>query len=376
MITIIFKPLEVCNARCVYCDVIKKQQTKVMDLSLLELVFSRIGNFLHAKPQELLNLIWHGGEPTLLGEDYYRKAFEFQERYCCGAARGRVRHFVQSNLTRLTQGVVDAFLALGIDRVGSSYDPIPGIRGMGPERDSRLYNRLFFKGARLLEKNGMSWGLIYTVNRKSLERPRDIFNFLTNLNPSSSPAFNKIYGYGEDIHGLNISQEEYAQFLGDLFPLWWENQKRYGAVRPFEYLTSAVRGGRSKPVCEHSGLCANRWVYIGPTGDSSQCGRGGDFNAISYGNIRDRSLEQILYDEKRQLIARRNSLLPSTECSGCRLWGLCHGGCPMDALIDRGSFLRKSANCGWLKIFIERYFEPLTGLKVDMMPEPTVHSLG
>ncbi len=280
----------------------------------------------------------------------------------------RIHHTIQSNLTKLTQGIVDAFVALGIDQVGSSYEPIPEIRGIGIKRDSTLYDRLFFKGTRLLEQNHLGWGIIYTVIKGSLEAPIQIFKFLTNMNPSRGPSFNKIYVYGEDAYGLNMSQAEYADFLGQIFPLWWENQDRYGAVRFFAYLTRTIRDGRLPGVCEHTGECARQWVYIGPTGITSHCGRAGDLDAFTYGRIQDRTLDEVLNDKLRDTIYQRNCYLPQKDCHNCRFWGTCHGGCPMDAYLGKGKFLCKSGNCGWLRIFLEKYYKPITGLRVDMRP--------
>ncbi|HIJ68919.1 MAG TPA: radical SAM protein, partial [Deltaproteobacteria bacterium] len=69
MATVIFKATEACNARCIYCDVVHKKPRNpvTMPLETLELFFSRINEFLTEKPQEKLDLVWHGGEPLLLG---------------------------------------------------------------------------------------------------------------------------------------------------------------------------------------------------------------------------------------------------------------------------------------------------------------------
>ena len=64
---------------------------------------------------------------------------------------------------------------MGITTIGTSFEPIHNLRGFGKERDSIAYNRLFFKGTNLLKENNMKWGVIYVINRKSLEKPLDLF---------------------------------------------------------------------------------------------------------------------------------------------------------------------------------------------------------
>ncbi len=365
MATVIFKATEACNANCIYCEVIKKHEPAVMSHELLGLVFMRMDEYLAARPDETIHFTWHGGEACLLGADYFRKALELQEKHC-PRTKGRIRHYVQSNLTLLTQEIVDAFKALGIDRVGSSYEPLPNIRGFGLARDSRLYNTRFMQGITLLAQNDIPWGAIYVVHRKSLGMGRRILFYMTNLNMASQPLFNKIYLYRGDAHDLAIAPEEFADFLGELLPLYWENRVRFPNLQPISRFAERIVNGRKASVCDFSGKCAYSWVYIGPTGKTSQCGRSGDFEFMSYGNIQERSLGDIMHNALRDQIWQRREVLPRDGCRGCRFWGLCHGGCPLDAFAEHGTFLKRSPNCAWVKRFLEKYLEPTAGVRVNL----------
>lgn len=366
MAVIIFKPLEKCNSNCLYCGVVKKHQDLVMSYDLLETVFVRINEYLESKPEERVSLTWHGGEPCLLGPDYFRKAIELLDRHCRNT-KSRINHLIQSNLTLITQELVDLFIELGIDRIGTSFEPLPNIRGFGETRDSKTYNRLFFKGARLVEENGLGWGAIYVVHRRSLADPVGLFNFLTNMNPHSTPMFNKIYIYTEDEFNLGVTPEEYADFLGELLPIYLKNRERYQGLKPISTFIDAIEG-TANMMCDYSGRCAHLWLYIGPDGKTSHCGRAGDFDFIEYGNIQNRSIEEILSDPGRNPIARRQEVLPEAECRDCRFWGICHGGCPLDAYHAHGTFLAPTGNCTFVKRFVEKYIEPVTGLHVDLAP--------
>ena len=367
MAVVIFKALEKCNSNCLYCDVVKKQSDTVMPYDLLELVFLRMDDFLRANPEEYIEFIWHGGEACLLGVEYFEKALEIQNKHC-PQTKSRIKHCIQSNLTIITEGLIDIFKRLGIDMIGTSFEPLPGIRGMGPERDSALYNRLFMRGLRLLEKHRMPWGLIYVVNKRSLGKTREIFHYLNNLSLRAQPMFNKIYVYTGNEYDLDITPEEYADFLGEVLELVWSNPTRYRRIKPIASILDVVEAG-SKMMCDYSGECAYRWLYIGPDGRLSHCGRAGDFGFIEYGNIREKSMVEAMKDPRRKPLESRQSTLPETECRECRFWGICHGGCPMDAHYYTGSFSQPSPNCAWIKRFVRDYFEPITGLKVDMPPE-------
>jgi len=367
MAVIIFKALEKCNANCVYCDVVKKHQDVVMSRETLEVFFQRVNEYLIEEPGEKVMLTWHGGEVCLLGADYLRHAIELQDR-CCPETKARIEHLVQSNLTCITQDIIDAFTRLGVRQIGSSYEELPHIRGMGAKRDSDLYNRKFFDGAALCDRNGITWGIIYVVHKGSLARPLDIFYHITTLNLTTAPALNQVYIYGDDPFGLKVTAEEYADFLGAIFPVWWRNRSRYMAVRPFSNWVDNVVKKRFYHVCEYSGECAYRWVYVGPGGRTSQCGRAGDYSMKDYGSIADRKISDILHDTKRDEFVKRQEVLRQGECSECRFWGICHGGCPLDAFQERGGFLYKSPDCGAIRTFVEKYLEPVTGYRAEFPP--------
>jgi uncharacterized protein len=368
MAVIIFKATEKCNANCIYCGVVKKANQDVMDYDLLTDIFKKINTFLLKNPKDKVAFTWHGGEVAMLGADYFEKAYEITQTECPETWK-RIEHLVQSNMTALTQELLDAWKKLGISQIGTSFEPIDGIRGLGKNRDSKLYNKRFFQGVNLAEKNGFKWGFIYVVNKKSLENPLDTFHFLTNMNLKSSPMMNKMYDYGDDQTGLVINQDEYADFLGAIFPYWWKNRKRFSSVKPFSMFYDSIINGKIQMGCEYMGHCTNKWVYIGPTGETAQCGRAGDFGIMKYPNIKEFTLEEILFHKNRQPIDDRQINLPNTECKDCRFWGICHGGCVLDAYMATGDYSHKSPNCGWMQKFIIKYFEPITGVKVNM-PHP------
>lgn len=364
MAVVIFKAIEKCNSNCIYCDVIKKHQDKVMDYELLKLIFIRMNEYLTDRPGEEITFTWHGGEVCLLGAEYFRVAYKLQEDYC-PETKNRINHLVQSNLTLINQEIIDAFLSLGIKQIGSSFEPIHHIRGYGKNRDSELYNRKFIDGVKLLARNNMTWGVIYVVHRLSLKMPLEIFYYLTNLNASSHPNFNQIKMYGEDRHNLAISGEEFADFLGAIFPVWYHHRERYPNIQPFADIWRNTFENNMSMMCESSGQCTYRWVYVGPEGETSQCGRAGDYGILKYGNLKNFTFQEIMNSKLRKPLALRQKYLSENECKNCRFWGICHGGCPLDAFMIHNDFMKVSSKCDTTKRFIEKYFEPVTGFKVD-----------
>ena len=252
MITLIFKAVEKCNSNCVYCEVIAKHQNVIMKYDLLKETLQKINDYLLKHPEEEVNIIWHGGEVCLLGAKYFFKAIAYLEQYC-SATKNRIKHAAQSNLTLINQDIVDAFKLLGMKTVGTSYEFIPHIRGFGKQRDSLAYNKKFFEGVNLLERNGMSWGVIYVVHKQSLKNPMEVFHTLTNLNVANGPKLNRIYIYGEDKHNLAITGTEYADFLGAILPYWWEHKERFHYTAPFIQFYESYTRKISRMDCELGG---------------------------------------------------------------------------------------------------------------------------
>jgi len=359
MVTIIFKATEACNARCSYCEVVRKHRTpKSISGELLEAFFFRINEYLSDCPDQDIEVIWHGGEPLLLGPGFFEQAYELQKRLCDKTA-SRIRYAMQSNLTLFSDKFPDILRRFGIKSIGTSYDPICHVRGLGRKLDSDLYNRRFMKGISLLEKEGFDWGVIYVVTKLSLDDPIAIFHFLSNLVPQANILFNPVVLHNRNLKHLEITPNEFAKFLGKIFPVWWKHHERYHGVEPFYSLKRNLVDGDRALTCGDSGQCARTHINLAPDGRLSHCGRSSDYGLLDYGSILDRSFLEVLHDPQREALLERNHTLSENECKGCRFWSICHGGCPLDAWAETGTFLHKTPWCGAKKDFIENSFDPV-----------------
>jgi radical SAM protein with 4Fe4S-binding SPASM domain len=363
MATLIVKATERCNSRCSYCDVVRKPGAgSSMAPEVLETLFRRVDEYLRAFPEERVELLWHGGEPLLLGPRFFVAAQGLQARLC-QATRHRIGHSIQTNLTLFDGSFVEPLRELGITAVGTSYDPEPRVRGGEGPAESERYTWRFLRSLALAERSGFAWGMIYVVTRASLARPLDVFHLLTNLQLSGGVNLNPVLVYGEDREGLAVTPEEFARFLGAIFPAWWAARARFPNVQPFRSLVENVIEGKVSLGCVDSGRCSYRHVNVAPDGSTSQCGRSADWGLLPYGNLADRPLADILRDPQRDALDRRVRLLREGECSACRFWDLCHGGCPLDAWSRHRSFDHKTEWCAAKSLFLSETFEPTTGTR-------------
>lgn len=363
--TLIVKTTRLCTSNCAYCDVVSRTKPGPSNMSqdMADCLLQRVAEYLRAKPNDAITWIWHGGEPLLLPKAFYRYVLDtLRERF--EDVRDRISFDMQSNLMVMDREWAELLKDMGLTSIGSSYDPEPGIRGTGKARRSDIYNKAFLRGMRIAEEAGLSVGIIYVVTRKSLEQPLEIFRHLTNLRPDGALKFNPVLLPEKRFPELSITPDEYADFLGAIFAEWWPHRKRYGDIDPFQPLVQNIIDKDTRGlVCVYSGLCAHTHASISLDGRIAQCGRSEDWDVLSYGNIMECSLLDAFESPLRHEMKERSNTLRAGECSGCRYWNICHGGCPLDSFQSRGHFKVRSPWAAAQCRFIKEYFEPITGVR-------------
>lgn len=364
MVVLTVKVTENCNSNCRYCYSSKSRAS--MSREVLESLYTRIDEYLSDNPEEIVEILWHGGEPLLAGTRFFRVALAFQQMHCAHTG-SRIRYTIQSNLTLLTEESVDLLQEMGIRSVGTSFDPEPGIRGLGKGVDSDQYNRRFFRGLALLERSGLAFGINYVVTQKSLARPLGVFYYLTNLSLAGNVYLSPVLIFGGKGLDLAVSPSEYLQFLGSIFPHWWENRGRYPGVQPFAALTERILGEKADPGCMNFGTCnsSSMHVEVTPEGEVLQSGYAGALQIPHYGNIKGMTLAKILRNEKKEEFVRTVEELRNRNCKDCRFWGLCHEGPPRPAPSADVTLMFRTQWCETRIRFIEDFFEPVTGVRFE-----------
>ncbi len=364
MPTLIVKPTERCTSHCAYCDVVaKKKRFDDMTVETLRLIFQRVDEYLKAHPESRVNWIWHGGEPLLMGKHFYTQSRELLHTLC-KTTGDRIQFAMQSNLMLMDDAWASVLRELRITSLGSSYDPLDGARGAGELCDTVAYNRAFLRGKMVAERSGIGVGIIYVLTRPALDRSREIFHHLVNVTGGSF-NIHPVLLYCDRRPDLAVTPDEYADFLGEIFPEWWQHRERYGRVEPFSSLVCNIMEQSHSLGCVFSGNCMREHISIAPDGHLSHCGRSEDWDLLDYGMLHDKTFETVLHDAQRMALEDRNAHLLKNECADCRFWGLCHGGCPLDGWAVQGNLLSSSPWGCAQKKFIVEYFEPITGVRYE-----------
>ena len=320
-LTVMVKPVgSLCNMRCRYCYYLGNEVSRrqLMDDETLEaLIRSYFSN-----TQPVYSFIWHGGEPTLAGLDFYKKALSLQKKYL--PAGSECWNNLQTNGLNLNEEWC-LFLKENHFDVGISIDGTKCIhdRYRKDAAGEETYDRIS-KNISLLKEYGIRPDLLCTVNAESVRYPYEVYTSLKELDTGwiqFIPIVNKEKdgSLSED----SVDPKRYGTFLSCIFQQWISDFGKLGVQLFMEALN--VYAGGTQSLCWLQRRCG-RVLVTESDGSVYSCDH--FVNDDHYlGNVRTDDLEEM---------ARKNDsfgLLKeklNEKCRNCRFLFLCNGGCIKD----------------------------------------------
>lgn len=346
MSTIIIKPTYSCNLRCKYCYLSNdtKLHTRLFDLKFTKCIIDQIKQMLQEKKQRKLTIIWHGGEPMLWGIDNYRAIFSYMQQEL---SEYEIQNSMQTNLSLVNDDWIDLFLQYNV-RVGFSLDGIADIHNQQRVgiHGEPTFERIIANYQRCKQR-GMHIGCIVVGSKKHIGHISELYQFMRD--EEIGFKFNPLFSSGEaqnNIDEYGITSEEYAQMAIELFDLWYNDEQ--GKITESNFVEIASNIATGKPSgCMFSQNCQDNFIAIAPTGDVMPCGRFCDDNLLhySYGNLHDDSLVDIMSRVKKTEVYKRAEYIADSECSKCKWYHICHGGCLHEGFLSSGDFKHKTFLC-------------------------------
>ena len=324
------KPVgSICNLDCRYCYYLDKEhlypsgETFRMPEDALE---SYIAQHIEASPGEVVNFSWHGGEPTLLGLDFYRRVVELQRRYT--PAGKRIVNGIQTNGTLLDDEWCSFLKEEGF-YVGISLDGPRELHDLHrlTKKGDPTYDDVI-RGYGLLMKHGVDTEILCVVNADNAGSPLAVYRFFKQIGAryiSFLPMVEPDPGSPSGVSTLSVPAEAWGRFLSTVFDEWIEEDIGVVKVQMFE---EALRTAFKQP---HS-LC----IFRSTCGDVPVLEHNGDFYSCDHfvdsyhllGNIGGTPLAELLTDPRLVEFgeAKRSSLL--RVCVECEVREMCNGECP------------------------------------------------
>lgn len=349
-----------CNLDCTYCYYLHKEQLlgqppqpRMPD----EILEQHVRQYIEAQSGDEVVFSWQGGEPTILGVEFFQQVIALQSRY--KKPGQRILNDLQTNGVLL-----DAEWALFLKR----HNFLVGLSCDGPQRLHDRYrltkggtptHHKVVAAARLLREHAVPFNALCVVNRENARYPLDVYRFLTrelgarrlqfiacveptafrNVAPQQrDPALMPVVGTAEAKPGTagsivtdwSVDPDEWGKFLCKVWDDWY--RRDYGKVHVDLFETA---------VAQALGLPAQRCITAEFCGKAMAVEHNGDVYSCDHyvypeyrvGNIRDIHWGDMAYAERqRQFGFAKRDTLPA-YCRQCPHLALCWGECPKNRLL-------------------------------------------
>jgi len=324
-----------CNLECQYCYYLKKEHLYQNDESFVmpdDILEEYIVQHITASPGQVINFSWHGGEPTLLGLDYFRKILILQRKH--QPPDRRITNGMQTNGTLIDEEWC-RFLAKAGFSVGLSLD--------GPEEMHDRYRvtkgnkptfRQAMRGYELLRQHQISCDILCVVHALNVTHPGMVYQFFKHIKAQYIgflPLVEHRPGTESGVSDRSVSAESWGSFLCTIFDEWLRLD--IGRVK-VQIVEEAARAafGQEQSLCIFRKTCGEIPV-IEHNGDFFSCDHYVD-NEHRLGNVRDTSLVEVLESPSQKAFGEAKfDALPSF-CLACEVLATCNGGCPKDRFIQ------------------------------------------
>lgn len=328
-----------CNLACDYCFYLAKGQGVLRDAGgqrhmsdkVLE---AYIRQYIAAAPGPEVEFTWQGGEPTLAGLDFYRRALTLQQRYAGGK---RIHNSMQTNGVLINDAWA-AFLAQHHFLVGLSLDGPAHLHnhyrktGGGKPAFDQVMTALTH-----LKHHRVAFNILTVVNNVTAQAPREIYRFLTEEVGAEFIQFIPVVEQDAQAGMLpwSVTGEAYGEFINAVFDQWVRHDVGRVFIQLFDNALAAWLGERPA-LCVMQPNCG-RGLVVEQNGDIYSCDHYVDAHH-RLGNLLRQPLETLVNGKAQRRFGGQKAQLPD-DCHHCRWRFACHGGCPKHRLRHRLNYL-------------------------------------
>ncbi len=349
-----------CNLDCTYCFYLSKRTLPGGPGAghMSDEVLDRfVKSYIESVTGDEVVFSWQGGEPTLLGLDFFRKVVAFQQRHAKGGQR--IENDLQTNGTMLDEDWA-RFLKQQRFLVGLSIDGPREIHDHYriTKRAEPTFDKVF-AAAKMLHKHGVRFNTLTCVHRYNASKPLDVYRFLRREVGSTYIQFIpivEIKGFENIAPGAwdtanlpivgdprchpdhpesvvtpwSVAADEYGYFLCKIWDEWQSRDVGKVLINLCETLVAQHMGLQSQ-VCVHSEICG-KGVALEHSGDAYSCDHY-VYPEYKLGNIRGRSLGDMVFSPRQVKFGYAKSESLPAYCRQCQFLTDCWGECPKNRLL-------------------------------------------
>ncbi len=333
----------ICNLKCSYCYYLEKENlypNQAQWRMSLEVLESFVRQYIQAQNGPVVTFVWQGGEPTLLGVEFFQNVIALQKRYAGGKT---VENAFQTNGILLDDAWCEFLAAhkflvgLSIDGPSHLHDAYRLDRGSQPTFDRTM------RGLNLLKKHKVEFNTLTVVNCKNSHFPLDVYRFLKGIGSKyiqfipvvemeaeepNREGLRLLKPYSSEpaaISEWSVEAAQYGKFLQVIFDEWVRKDVGRTFLQIFDVaLESWV--GLEQTLCVFNKQCGNAMV-LEQNGDLYSCDHF-VYPENLLGNILDRPLFSMANSPGQKRFGQLKSNRLPQYCEKCDVRFACNGECP------------------------------------------------
>lgn len=328
----------ICNLNCAYCYYLSKEklypgsQFRMTD----EVLESFTRQYIEAQRVPEVTFGWQGGEPLLMGIDFFQRAVELQQKYCRPGMR--IINAFQTNGTLLNDEWCRFFqqhhflIGLSVDGPQQLHDAYRVDKAGQPWFDRVM------AGVDFLKKHQVEWNILACVHAANAAYPLEVYRFFRDEIGAQFIQFIPIvrrdntsgFQEGNKVTDYSVTGKQYGEFLIAIFDEWVRRDVGRVFVQIFDIALGAWLG-QQPALCIFSETCGTA-LALEHNGDLFACDH---FVEPRYklGNIQKKPLIKLVSSsQQRKFGTAKRDILPA-YCQKCDVHFVCHGGCPKNRIL-------------------------------------------
>jgi len=337
-----------CNLDCTYCFYLEKEKLypEVNSWRMSEYVLENfIRQYIQSQSINEILFAWQGGEPTLMGVDFFRKAVEFQKKYSSGKI---IKNTFQTNGILLNDdwgkffGTHNFLIGISLDGPKEIHDKYRVYKGGQPSFENVM------KGISILKKHNVEFNTLTVVQRDNSHKPLEVYNFLKEIGSKylqfipivertrkaeSDKDLNLVspdYKGEAIVTDWSVEPLQYGKFLQIIFDDWIKKDVGQIFVQIFDVALEVWYGYQSS-LCVFSETCG-RAMALEHNGDLYSCDHY-VYEENKLGNILEESIQKLVDSGKQLKFGLDKKLKLPKYCKNCEVRFVCNGECPKHRFI-------------------------------------------
>ena len=338
----------ICNLDCEYCFYLEKEKLYVPKKNWAmpdEVLEKYIKDYIEAQNLPVITFAWQGGEPTLLGVDFFKKAVKLQKKYSNGK---KIENTLQTNGILLNDQWGEFLsenkflIGLSVDGPREIHDKYRVHKGGQPSFDKVI------KGLSCLKKHHVEFNTLTCVQRDNSYKPIEVYNFLKEIGSRFMQFIpiveRKATGVKENelelvlpsykkealVTDWSVKPLQYGKFMMSIFDYWVRHDVGNYFVQLFD-VSLEIWYGQEANLCVFRETCGQA-LALEHNGDVYSCDHF-VYPENKLGNVMQESLKKIVDSDKQVKFGLDKRMKLPQYCLDCDVRFACNGECPKNRFI-------------------------------------------